>query len=221
MNNQQTYSEFNDTQLLKLIANRDRIALEELYNRYKIPVGRFLELKLGQTKLIEECYNDVMLVIWQKANTFRGDSKVSTWIFSIAYRTQLSLSRKEQRHKSVQSEELMDDFASKKNTTFEIETKINEVLYEALTELSNDHRTVIELCYFHGYSMDEISNIVGCPQNTVKTRLFHARKKLKESINLQNNDNDVIATKTEEKTTKSNSLYFNQNINISDSDLLH
>ena len=197
----ETYADCSDSKLLTLIGmQQDRMALNELYNRYRQSLARFLHRQLGDDKLIEECYNDVMLVVWQKAGNFRGESKVSTWIFSIAYRTQIANARKENRHRHVDSDEVMDSVISQKQAEQDNQTRNNETLYAALSELSDEHRSVIELSYFHGYSVNEISKIVACPANTVKTRLFHARKKLKAAIeadqaslanNVVNDDNSI------------------------------
>ena len=171
------YNTIEDDKLLILIGNKqDRRALAELYERYRQPVGRFLLRGLRESKLVEEIYNDLMLTIWNKANSFRGDSKVSTWIFAIAYRQRLSHSRKESKHEHVGSTELLYALEPEENLM------LNETIGAALLELSEQHRAVIELSYFHGYSTTEIAAILRCPQNTVKTRLFHARKKLKVTL---------------------------------------
>lgn len=104
------YSELDDEKLLFLIsANQNRLALTELYRRYKSVVGAFLQRSMYQTKLVEEIYNDVMLTIWQKASNFRGESKVSTWIFAIAYRQRLTHQRKESRHTKMQSDKILNE----------------------------------------------------------------------------------------------------------------
>lgn len=174
----QRYEQLLDNELLVLIGtNQDRAALTELYQRYQLPITRFLLRKLCSAKLVEEVYNDVMLVVWQKANTFRGDSKVSTWLHGIAYRTRHTHSRKENRHNHSGTDEFMSNVVAESHD--ETQVSGSDELHAALLDLSEAHRTVIELAYFHGYNTSEIARIVRVPQNTVKTRLFHARKKLK------------------------------------------
>jgi len=164
----------DDRELLLLIGQkRDKQALAELYDRYRHSLGGFLRRKLYQDKLVDEVYNDVMMTIWQKADVFRGDSKASTWIFGIAYRTCLSHSRKETKHTANAVEYELEEVA------LEGESSLVEHLRAAITELSEAHRTVIEMAYFYGHSIIEISEMINCPVNTVKTRLFHARQKLK------------------------------------------
>jgi len=170
----------DDIELLKLIADhRDRSALEQFYNRYRSSLGGFLRRKLYQDKLVDEVYNDVMLTVWQKATGFRGDSKVSTWVFGIAYRMCLSYSRKEQKHTSNTDAIEFDAVA------IEQEPELVQLLRMAVTKLSEDHRTVVELAYFYGHSIIEIADVMQCPVNTVKTRLFHARQNLKSTIESQ------------------------------------
>lgn len=180
------YTDHTDCELVRLIGiEQDPSALTELYNRYRLPLGRFLRRHLRESTLIDECYNDVMLLVWQHAKNFRSESKVSTWVFSIAYRVHIAASKKEKRHRHYNSEEVIDMVTSEQQAEVDAisETKTN--LHDALMELPDSSRTVIELSYFHGYSVVEISRIMGCPQNTAKTRLFYARKKLKALIEAQ------------------------------------
>lgn len=185
-NSRGDYPELNDDELLSLIAShQDRLALAELYDRHKLSVGRFLQRKIYDSKLIDEVYNDVMLIVWNKAAHFRGESKVLTWIFGIAYRTQLTHTRKENRHKHSDIDELVLSVEPDHEIYTNSQTSEVEALTAALVGLSEQHKTVIDLAYFHGYSILEMSNIIGCPKNTVKTRLFHARKKLKVILEAQ------------------------------------
>jgi len=184
---------FTDDKLLKLIAkHKDRDALTELYTRYRAQVSRFLQRNVYDASLIDEIYNDVMMALWKQANSFRGDSKVSTWLFGIAYRVQLTHNRKESRHKhgdidDYKAEDEMEDVAG-----ISEQRAAAESLRAAMAELSDSHRIAIELAYFHGYKTHEIAQIVDCPQNTVKTRLFHARKMLKQVLEAEQSDSVAV-----------------------------
>ncbi len=171
------YTTLEDDKLLILIGNnRDSSALGELYQRYTLSLGRFLQRGINETVLIEEIYNDVMLTVWLKADSFRGESKVATWLFAIAYRIRISHSRKESRSKYVIDNEPAQEI------TAEIFSPYAQTIQDAIVDLSEPHLAVIELYYFHGYNLSEIATIVDCPKNTVKTRLFHARHRLKAII---------------------------------------
>ena len=122
---------------------------------------------------IEEVLDDVMLVVWKDAARFRGDARLSTWVFGIAYRKALNVMRSEKRYRK-----LLDDSADIAETTGPVDDR-REWIAVALARLSPDHRQVIELTYGGGFSYSEIAEIAGCPVNTVKTRMFHARRRLR------------------------------------------
>ena len=171
----------DDLELLKLISDeRSKLALTEFYDRYRHSLGGFIRQKVYQDKLVDEIYNDVMLTVWQKADQFRSESKVSTWIFGIAYRMCMAQSRKEMKHTENMGEVEFDDMPAKQHE--ENETEMIDQLRCATSKLGDAHRTVIELTYFQGHSLTEVAEIMRCPVNTVKTRLFHARNNLKNSL---------------------------------------
>jgi len=183
------HHELSDQVLLSLISHqRDELALAELYKRYKHQIACFLRRKMCDIVLIEEVYNEVMLTVWQKAISFRGESKVSTWLFGIAYRTRLAHSKKETKHKHVGADELIECI----HVDDQAETSIADSIHAAMSELSERHRTVIELSYFHGYNTLEIASIVDSPQNTIKTRLFHARKKLRKFLEAETSPRESV-----------------------------
>lgn len=171
----------SDEELLLRIGRQDKAALQELYQRYRQPLGSFLNRKIYANKLVDEAFNDVMFTVWQKANGFRGDSKASTWIFGIAYRVALSTARKETKHTRNRTDGDPSDYEEVEETHNDT-SEVNESLASAINKLKDKHKEVIELAYFHDKSLDEIANIIGIPLNTVKTRLFHARQYLKKEM---------------------------------------
>ena len=170
-----------DRSLLERIVAGDRAALHKLYVGYYQRLLRFLYRITGQLELAQEGINDVMLVVWEKGRTFSGRSTVSTWIMCIAYRKGLKLREKSRRwsdrFKAADIHDWNEPFLPSEKPTEEVVTQ--DLLARALRQLSPEQRAVVELTYFHGYSYQEISEIAGCPVNTVKTRMFHARAKLR------------------------------------------
>jgi RNA polymerase sigma-70 factor, ECF subfamily len=172
--------EHREAELLKLIGTRDREALRELYELFYQRLVRFLRRMTRRHDLIDEVINDTFLVVWEKARSFRGDSRVSTWIVGIAYRRGLNLLRAECRAEermvlpTTEDQPLRDVVAEQSDLT--------ELLERAFESLSPDHRAVLELAYDLGHSCGEIATIMDCPINTVKTRMFHARNKLRELV---------------------------------------
>ena len=132
--------------------------------------------------LIDEIVNDTMLIVWRKAGTFNGCSKVSTWILGIASRRRMkALERIENGSAAVDVAEI----ASPAEAGPEGQRMRQEVLRRcsaALDALPAEQRQVVILTYFEGRSYPEIARIVGCPVNTVKTRMFHARRRLRSLL---------------------------------------
>lgn len=160
--------------LIRRVSLRDRTALRELYLLYHRRLSRFLMRLTQRQDLAEEVINDTLLVVWNSAERFRGDSRVSTWIVGIAYRRAL---KSVQRRRSFEVMELdATDSLVSADGLQACETQ--EWIEEALQELPIEQRLCLELAYVLGHSCEEISIITSCPINTVKTRLYHARRKL-------------------------------------------
>jgi RNA polymerase sigma-70 factor (ECF subfamily) len=169
-----------EVDLMARIANGDRKAFEELYNLYHRRMARFLTRLTHRYDLAEEVINDTFWVVWRKARDFRGDSQPSTWILGIAYRKARNALRSsarlgQQQNLEAESLPLMSD------EPFRTE-ELRDWLEQALAQLPAEQRLGVELCYELGYSCEEIATIMGCPVNTVKTRLFHARAKLQKLL---------------------------------------
>jgi RNA polymerase sigma factor (sigma-70 family) len=174
-----------DLALLGRIAEqRDRNALAELYRIYFHSLQRFIYQITNDLELAQEGVNDVMLVVWTRASTFSGRSKVSTWIMGIAYHKALKLAQRSRRwtsrFKGADYDAAIERIPETAGLTDALMLK--DLFTHALKSLSPKHRAVVELTYFHGCSYEEIALIMDCPVNTVKTRMFHARAKLKEVV---------------------------------------
>ena len=168
----------DEVALLRRVASKDRYAFELLYRSYYRRLTRFLEQTTRAPQLIDEILDDTMLVVWRKASTFNGESRVSTWILAIAYRRALKALERDRRW--VRSSVDADDPAAVNSPEVEfIQRESRLALQSILAALSVEQRAVVELTYYHGYAYKEIAKIIGCPVNTVKTRMFHAHRKLK------------------------------------------
>ena len=171
-------SERIELELLDGIKRGRKRDFEALYRIYYPRLQRFLSHQLRQPELIEEVLNDTLMVVWQRADAFAGGSKLSTWIFGIAYRKALKgLSRLDLPQDDSEAEELVDPGPGPEQQLGQSELRVR--LQQVLGELSADHRAVVELCYFHDMAYTEIAQIVGCAPETVKTRMFYARRRLR------------------------------------------
>jgi RNA polymerase sigma-70 factor (ECF subfamily) len=168
---------------IRSIASGDRSAFERLYHQYQKRVFGYLYRLVGKADIAEELTNDVMLEVWKGAARFKGESKVSTWIFGIARFRAISLLRRtkpelleiEKTGPLMDPHELEDEVLVKESMRKEVR--------EALMRLSQQHREVIELTFYQEFSYPEIAAILDCPVNTVKTRMFYARKELRQLLN--------------------------------------
>lgn len=170
-----------ETRLLADIANGQLRAFEDLYRLYHPRLTRFLGTVVRRPQLVEEAINDTMMVVWTRPDSYRGASKPSTWIFAIAYRKALKALRR-------QDEPMEDKHADSRPSPepgpehqLDRRQAQNELM-SAISELSADHRAVVDLCYFHELGYREIAEIMDCPVDTVKTRMFHARRHLKAKL---------------------------------------
>jgi RNA polymerase sigma-70 factor (ECF subfamily) len=173
-----------DLKLLERIAKGDRNALRQLYGTYYHPLLRFIFRITGRLELAQEGVNDVMLVVWRNARSFGGRSSVSTWIMGIGYRKALKLLTASRRWTDRFSSAHFDEVVERSDALAEHsdDGELRDLLDAALRHLSAEHRAVVELTYFYGCSYEEIAAIAACPVNTVKTRMFHARAKLKKLL---------------------------------------
>jgi RNA polymerase sigma-70 factor (ECF subfamily) len=173
-----------DLALLERIANGDRDALRQLYGTYYHPLLRFIYRITGRLDLAQEGVNDVMLVVWRNVRSFGGRSSVSTWIMGIGYRKALKLLTASRRWTDRFSGAHFDEIVERSDALAEHsdDGDLRDLLDAALRHLSAEHRAVVELTYFYGCSYEEIAAIAACPVNTVKTRMFHARAKLRKLL---------------------------------------
>ena len=168
----------DEEDLIYRIAARDLRAFETLYRRYHPRLKRFLERVTRRPQLVDEIVNDTMLVVWRRASSYNLRSALSTWIFGIALKCAL----KALRSLDAPVEFDPDKYPELHGVAPEGELQRHETrecIEHALGTLSSDHRAVLELCYFEGRSCAEIAGIMKCPVNTVKTRMYYARRQLR------------------------------------------
>jgi len=170
-----------DAELIARIRERDVHAFEQLYRKYFGRLSRFLLNLIHRPQLVEEVLNDTMMVVWNKPDAFAGSSKLSTWIFGIAYRKAMKALRRWDQ--PVEDPDL--DLRVSEEPAPDQQAGLEQIqarLATAINGLSADHRAVVDLTYFQGFAYAEIADIVGCPVDTVKTRMFHARRHLKRML---------------------------------------
>ena len=171
----------DDARLLSRVSEGDLRAFEELYRAYHPRLKRFLANILRRPHLVDEVLNDTMMVVWRQPEKYNGKSKVSTWIYAIAYRKALKALRRRDEpieDKTADARPSADPGPEQNVGQRQLQT----LLLKAMGELSADHRAVVDLTYFHEIGYREIAEIMDCPVDTVKTRMYYARRHLKRVL---------------------------------------
>jgi RNA polymerase sigma-70 factor (ECF subfamily) len=171
-----------DEQLIARIAGGNRLAMRVLFARFNERVFRFALRLTDDTGLAEDVVSEVFFEVWRKAATFEGRSQVSTWILGITRNK--ALDARKARSSDGWDEEAaakVEDPAANPETDYQ-KKDLRAVMGKCLAQLSPNHREIIDLVYYHGKSIDEIAQLTGAGQATVKTRMFYARKHLAELL---------------------------------------
>ncbi|MDR4517714.1 MAG: sigma-70 family RNA polymerase sigma factor [Nitrosomonas sp.] len=172
-----------EQQLIAETAAGNEKAFEQLYQLYFNRLFQFVFRITRTQNGIEEVINDVMYVVWDKASTYNQICRPSTWILGIAYFKALKSIEKSiaDEDRSVEFNDELDYFPDK-GTDWISQVETSNWLEVAFKQLSTEQRAVVEMTYFQGLHYNEIAEIMQCPENTVKTRMFHARKILAKSL---------------------------------------
>jgi len=190
--NRDVAHETTDEALVASIAKGDKRALQTLYGRHNVRVYRFALRFLNDEALAEDMVSEVFFDVWRQAERFEGRSKVSTWLLAMARNKALSVLR---RRSTEELDEEVAEFIEDPSDDPEVSMQKKQqtsLLQECLTQLSPAHREIVDLVYYHGKTIDEVVEIIGVPVNTVKTRMFYARKRIGELISAKGLDRMAI-----------------------------
>jgi RNA polymerase sigma-70 factor, ECF subfamily len=172
----------DDRALIAGIAAQDQRALRTLIARHQLRVFRFAVRIVRESTIAEDVTNEVFMEVWRNAATFEGRSSPATWLLSIAHNRAVSVLRK--RRELSWDEEKANEIADTDDNPEVVAQKSDKsaVMRRCLDGLSAEHRTIVDLVYYHEQSIAEVSAVLGIPEATVKTRMFYARKKLSELL---------------------------------------
>jgi RNA polymerase sigma-70 factor, ECF subfamily len=170
--------------LLAKIAQGDEQAFQALYRKVSRTVYAFALQRMSDAAGAEEIVVDTLLDVWKQPQRFRGEAKFSTWLLSIARNKVIDRYRaKGPDHEDIQdfAETLPADLSSDAFNQVADQQR-REGVAHCLEKLSEEHRECLHLVYFEGMTVGEVSQVQAVPENTVKTRLFHARSKIKNCV---------------------------------------
>jgi RNA polymerase sigma-70 factor (ECF subfamily) len=172
---------------LKKIAAGDRVAFSTLYiDRHPDLVRYAAALLAGDSETAQDVVDEAFLCIWREADRYSGAGSAEGWIRRIVRNKAVDWlrCRRERPFSSDAEQTLVERMADDADTPEAAAEKscASRELRAALERLSPNHREVVWLCYFEDRSLSDIAQIAGCPENTVKTRLFHARRQLRSEL---------------------------------------
>jgi RNA polymerase sigma-70 factor (ECF subfamily) len=173
--------------LLARIERADEAAFRELYRAFARRIYAYVLRHLGDPAQAEEIVSDTLYEVWKAPTRFRGDAQFSTWLIGIARNKILMAfrSRKpDSRH--VDIDDVAEVVAADDPSAFDVlaEQQRREGVRHCMDRLSDEHRECMHLVFYEGLSLAEIAQVQSCPEGTVKTRLFHARQKLKNCLKM-------------------------------------
>lgn len=175
-----------DTLLLKRIATGDREAFTTLYMSYQPRLIKFCSRILkNDVALAADIVDEALIEVWKSAGSFSGRSQPSTWIHSIARFRLIGFLRKNKellQNDSFEWNNVEDDSLLPEEQV--VLSERDKSIASSLRKLSDKHREVIELLYYKELSIKSIAVMLSISENTVKTRLFYARSKLKETFEI-------------------------------------
>lgn len=186
----QTLAEFDTTQddqsLIEAVADGDRIAFQTLYQRHHDRILSFLIGMVGDRAQAEDVLNEVFLAAWRSAGRFEGRSQPLTWLMSIARNQAISALRKQREVTGIIDDVTYNLADDGETPDAYVERRAQaDVLRGCINKLSPAHRAIVDLVYYQEYSVSEAARILSVPPNTVKTRMFYARKKLSGILEVQ------------------------------------
>jgi RNA polymerase sigma-70 factor (ECF subfamily) len=174
----------SDSNLLAGAAAGDHAAFEQLYRLYERRVFHYVCTLVQDRAVAEEIVIDAMTAVWLRASTFSHTSRLSTWIFGIArHKAMDALRQMVRHHRDTALEEAVKMPVCQESAVETLQREDMAALtQQALKQLSTEHQEVLRLVFYEELSYDEIAGLLSIPVNTVKTRVFYAKQRLKQQL---------------------------------------
>ncbi len=172
----------NHDELLAEVAAGNEDALLELYRAFEGRIFGFAQSRLNDPAVASDLVNEVMVEVWKKAATFEGRSAAASWILGITrYKIMDELRRRGRRQFDELDESAPDETQVNVSDALAAAGDAQHV-QECMRGLSEAQREAVHLAFYEDLSYAEISEIAGCPEGTVKTRVYHAKKALMQCL---------------------------------------
>lgn len=175
----------SDEQLIDRVKTGNQPAFSQLIDRYQAFVFSLCLKVLENREEAEEAAQDVFVKVYQRVRSFRHDSRFSTWLYTLTYRTAIDHRRQTSRHREAKTGVEIDlalidkgEPAAAERTLQQQEQQVQ--LKSMLARLPQQEATIIDLFYLQEQSVKEIAKIMKLSVSNVKTKLFRTREKLRK-----------------------------------------
>ena len=174
-------------QLLARVEQGDEAAFRVLYKAFSRKLYAYTLRQTGDPAQAEEIVSDTLYEVWRQPARFRGDAQFGTWLIGIA-RNKVLMAFRARRPDADHDDldDLSEQLEGEGGCAFDVlaRKQRHEGVQHCMGKLSDEHRECVHLVFFEGMSLGEVAQVQSCLENTVKTRLFHARQKLRNCLRL-------------------------------------
>jgi RNA polymerase sigma-70 factor (ECF subfamily) len=186
-----------DAQLIQRIKERDTEAYELLFTRYRTQITVHIASIVRDDPLSQDLVQEVFLRIWTRAYQWDGRGKVKGWIYRIATNLSLNALRSRKRHPQQQLKIPPDEYSGDEGTSVPgwmidfsaikpegiiQDTEVQHMLWDLINKLPPEKREVFQMVYDDEMDIQSVANALQIPEGTVKSRLYHSRKLLRQQI---------------------------------------
>jgi RNA polymerase sigma-70 factor (ECF subfamily) len=172
----------DDAELVRRVADGDRVALRRIHDRFQRPLIGYLLRFVRDHAVAEELAAEVLVGVWRQAARYESRSTLETWVFGIAHNKAVSWLRKRREEGMPEgaAEALVDDRA---DPEADADTRsVTSLMTRLIARLSGEQQAALQLTYFQDMPLEQVAETMGCPVNTVKTRMYYARQHLKRML---------------------------------------
>ncbi|MGE0715071.1 MAG: sigma-70 family RNA polymerase sigma factor [Alphaproteobacteria bacterium] len=171
-----------DDLLMRRIAEGDRVAMQQAYNRFHRPVVAYLARLVRDHAVAEELASEVLVGVWRQAARYEGRSSLETWVFGIAHHKAVSWLRKRRDEGMAEgaAEALVDERPDPEANAGD--RSMAGLMARLIARLPAEQQAALQLTYYQEMPLEEVAEAMGCPVNTVKTRMYYARQHLKKML---------------------------------------
>ena len=168
----------HDTDLVRRVAAGDRVALRRIHDRFQRPLIGYLLRFVRDHAVAEELAAEVMVGIWRQAARYEGRSSLETWVFGIAHNKAVSWLRKRREEGMPEgaADALVDERADPEAEADA--SSVTDMMSRLIQRLSVEQQAALQLTYYQDMPLEQVADAMGCPVNTVKTRIYYARQHL-------------------------------------------